>query len=605
MVASYNSSSKLVQNALATHYTPPQPGPAVVEGEELLALLTRLPSLSTAEHVDAMLVQIAKHHPGISLRRSDYIVIAFVDDCFGEILRLTDVDFKIEAFLRDLAPLVAVVALRDGLQAITKPQAILQLFDLLLQECIGWSEDLGILGLQYMQHIESGVQQLVSGKVDVETALRELRAVFRREKVRHEKLQNRLIEKEAVLLSEQRAKHFSAQLLNREMVNQKLPLFIIFMLQGAWYELLVGIYRHYGDKTEQWKHIEKLTRALIRSLQPGAGGHPPGNKRQSAITTLSARIRSFCQTLAFDTNAAVDSLADLDGEYEAILAGNASDSCDFDLMEINESMQSAALTIPEHLLREISRLDNHQWFLYDNKHESEEKVARIKLLLNHQGTESLLFTNHNRRKIMQMSYAELAGLISNDTVRVLSPEHAANDMIKSRLENVVKAYQQQKQKEEQEAEAERRRLMYREYLSERRDTLEQESELQAKRARRKHKRALVLRQKARKKLDAATQMVSQLRADAWMKLPVMEGTLTTCKLAAILPGSQTYVFVNRAGLKVAEYSPGQLAHLIVTENSEILDTGTEFESALASIVTGLREDKEKSYDELTSFQRTA
>ena len=39
------------------------------------------------------------------------------------------------------------------------------------------------------------------------------------------------------------------------------------------------------------------------------------------------------------------------------------------------------------------------------------------LLLNHNGTESLLFTNHNRRKIMQMSYAELAGLIANGTVR--------------------------------------------------------------------------------------------------------------------------------------------------------------------------------------------
>lgn len=39
--------------------------------------------------------------------------------------------------------------------------------------------------------------------------------------------------------------------------------------------------------------------------------------------------------------------------------------------------------------------------------------------------------------------------------------------------------------------------------------------------------------------------------------------------------------------------------MIVTENSEILDTGAEFESALATVVTGLREDKNKSFDELT------
>ncbi len=39
--------------------------------------------------------------------------------------------------------------------------------------------------------------------------------------------------------------------------------------------------------------------------------------------------------------------------------------------------------------------------------------------------------------------------------------------------------------------------------------------------------------------------------------------------------------------------------MIIAENSEILDTGAEFENVLASVVTGLREDKSKSYDELS------
>ena len=77
------------------------------------------------------------------------------------------------------------------------------------------------------------------------------------------------------------------------------------------------------------------------------------------------------------------------------------------------------------------------------------------------------------------------------------------------------------------------------------------------------------------------------------------GPLTPCKLVAIIPANKTYIFANRAGLKVAEYTASQLAHMIVTENSEILDTGAEFESALATVVTGLREDKNKSFDELT------
>ena len=120
-----------------------------------------------------------------------------------------------------------------------------------------------------------------------------------------------------------------------------------------------------------------------------------------------------------------------------------------------------------------------------------------------------------------------------------------------------------------------------------------------KRAKIKHKRAMILRQKAIKKLEIATQAVTSLNVDAWVKLPIMEGTLTPCKLVAIIPGADKYIFANRAGIKVADYTSGQLSHMIVTENSEILDTGAEFESVLESVVSGLREDRNKSYEELT------
>lgn len=39
--------------------------------------------------------------------------------------------------------------------------------------------------------------------------------------------------------------------------------------------------------------------------------------------------------------------------------------------------------------------------------------------------------------------------------------------------------------------------------------------------------------------------------------------------------------------------------MVIAENSEILDTGAEFESVLASVITHLREGKSKSYDELS------
>ena len=46
--------AKVLQPALASHYSPPAPGPAVVEGDELLSMLETLPSLSVDEHIDTM-----------------------------------------------------------------------------------------------------------------------------------------------------------------------------------------------------------------------------------------------------------------------------------------------------------------------------------------------------------------------------------------------------------------------------------------------------------------------------------------------------------------------------------------------------------------------
>ena len=79
----------------------------------------------------------------------------------------------------------------------------------------------------------------------------------------------------------------------------------------------------------------------------------------------------------------------------------------------------------------------------------------------------------------------------------------------------------------------------------------------------------------------------------------MEGTLTPCKLVAVIPAADNYIFANRNGLKVGEFTKGQLVQMLITENSEILDTGAEFARVLSDMVVALRQNKHKSYDELT------
>ena len=577
------------------HFAPPQSGGAVTDSEKLIDLLHKLPSLAMEDHVDTVSALLKKHEPGASFSREDQAVIAFVDEATTEVLNHTDLDFKIESFIRDIAPHLAAITLKSGFDSGTRQNEHFELIDLLIDECIGWSEDLGILGQQFMDKIQVGISGYTSGRLSASECSKELKKVFKKEAPLFRKLEDRLCDGELKVLAGKKAQHFSTQVLNKEMSGQQLPLFIIFMLQGPWFEFLQQVYVQFGDKSKEWQNVQKITEAMIWSLQPGRDT----TKRRKLMQSVPESVKAICTKASFDTEPILSALADLEGEYEAILGGEPSDPCDFELLETDENMALAMQEVSRAGAKKIRAIEAGQWFLYDDPREPDEKVARIKLILNWQDTEQLLLTNHNRRKVVHFSYTEMINHLDSAVLRKLNPLRSAWETFRIHLVNVLKTVSEQNKKEKQIEETEKRKSVSIEYAEQRKEDLEKQlAELEAK-AERKRQRARVLRHKAKKKQDAAEATVRSLKQDAWVKLPIMAGTLTPCKLVAIIAGNDTYIFANRAGLKVAEYTGSQLAHMIVTENSEILDTGAEFESALATVVSGLREDKNKSYDELT------
>jgi len=198
-----------------------------------------------------------------------------------------------------------------------------------------------------------------------------------------------------------------------------------------------------------------------------------------------------------------------------------------------------------------------------------------------------------------MSYGEFSDYFSKNAISMLTTRHPVYESIRSTLARIIQKVRQQKDKVTQTNEKTQRNEINKQYLETRKLAMETGLKEQQQRAKIKHQRALTLRKKARKKILLAQNAVSKLNVDAWVKLPLMEGVLTPCRLVAIVSAIETYIFANRAGIKVAEHTASQLSQMIVTENSEILDTGAEFENVLASVITGLREDKNKSFDELS------
>ena len=80
------------------------------------------------------------------------------------------------------------------------------------------------------------------------------------------------------------------------------------------------------------------------------------------------------------------------------------------------------------------------------------------------------------------------------------------------------------------------------------------------------------------------QQVQALQPGTWLEFSHFEEAMTRAKLSWISPMSGRYLFVNRRGLKVADYSPQELAVLLIDGLARILAANALFDRALSAIV---------------------
>jgi len=88
----------------------------------------------------------------------------------------------------------------------------------------------------------------------------------------------------------------------------------------------------------------------------------------------------------------------------------------------------------------------------------------------------------------------------------------------------------------------------------------------------------------------AMEHVDRLQVGGWVELQ-QDGHSVRCRLAAVIRSTGKFIFVNRAGVKVAENNREGLAQAYRTGMLTILDEGRLFDRALESVIGNLREMK--------------
>ena len=91
--------------------------------------------------------------------------------------------------------------------------------------------------------------------------------------------------------------------------------------------------------------------------------------------------------------------------------------------------------------------------------------------------------------------------------------------------------------------------------------------------------------------DPCVLLVDQLQMGSWFELHQEDDKKFRCRLAAIIRSTQKFIFVNRSGMKVAEYDRMSLAQAFKDGRVSALNEGQLFDRALESVIGNLRNMK--------------
>ncbi|CAH0991360.1 hypothetical protein SIN8267_01463 [Sinobacterium norvegicum] len=89
------------------------------------------------------------------------------------------------------------------------------------------------------------------------------------------------------------------------------------------------------------------------------------------------------------------------------------------------------------------------------------------------------------------------------------------------------------------------------------------------------------------------EMVDSMVAGSWVEVSDNDEQQLRARLAAIIKSTERYIFVNRAGVKVADWLRGELAAEVEKGHVKLLESGLLFDRALESVINNLREMKDQ------------
>lgn len=595
-----------VTDALVYRYARSDDHAPTLDGEGAANLLCSIPEETLAGNAN-LLSAIKEQDPDVVLPAEAWAVIGSIGDCTKMISSLAPLSIEVDQQVRFALPILAAELIKHPDLPFREGASILTLLDHLVDATLGWDSTLERGGERIYKKLQETIDQVRLPNADIAALDEEVVTFFDKERGRISKLEERLAATETGQLRTQQSKVIAATMINQAMEGKQLTESIVDFLKGPWYDSAQLIVLTKGLDSEEWFRASKMTETIIWTYQPFEGENAETEKQRlyRIIEHLPGEIHDLLVALKHSDDAAASELDAIESDHVSIISGQELEYVEFEPIEYEDEGPSRAKASRAHL-RRLNNLEPGQWFTYDYEHLS----IRLKLVLKLEDIHQMLFTNRNGMKVMQRSFEEVAQYLTSGIMKPLSADAVFSTTFRNYYEGLINEHQRQLQRlaerkaeadrEEQERE-EQRRIEEAEAAEQERQREEEERRRaeEEKQARLERAREEATKAENSEMLEGLKAQVDALNVGAWLRLPGLDGQLEECKLAVRIQGSDKMIFVTRSGTKIGEYTGDQLVDLLVAGEGEIETEGVEFEDTLAQVVSRLREDRTKSYGDLT------
>jgi hypothetical protein len=421
--------------------------------------------------------------------------------------------------LHGFRPLAAGLALVDDNFTQPGTHPLHKLLDLVVESAVGWEPEV-VRSDTLKNHILQARDAALNWFDDRDTDLSGVCEAFTRDseraRTRARRMAQRCVETELGRARTERARKVAARMINDGLARLPIPQAVGDFIKGPWYASAQLVLLKFGEDSRQWKAMSTVTSDLLDSLQP-IDAAAPEKKQQlfELVTSLPKEIKRWLLSLHHDNEAVEEAVGLIEFSHLKVLRQQ-----DLDSETVWPIDMGGSGPTPTEQAEKLRSLKPGQWFLI---RQDEAPPRRLRLSLNLDRQQQLLFTDYSGLKALQLDYTDFESLLLQRLVKKI-PHEASFSVCLARAAGI--------------------------------DSVE----------------AL---QQALANADQESDHAPEFPMGAWLGFHDGETPLLA-KVAVHDPQRDVYIFVNREGIKLRELARSELASLREQGLVEVLESKSTF-----------------------------